>query len=241
MHKRTTGGIMSPTAGIIDDLEQELGKIVLPDVEFPTVAPDSLESVVQVVNWCREHSWRMLIAGRGHTFSEEHHVPDGVLTALTLQRKRMSEANPIDLAIEVEAGVSVDVVQEVVEQAGLMLERWPEDYPGTVGGLLCGSRGTKFRGILLGSTFVDGTGRVLNLGGAIRKDVSGFDGSSVLLGSRGTMAWLDRVVLRLKPKSAILVERVSLPPSTQAKEFSGLHRQIAAAFDPDDVFFKPKG
>ncbi len=232
---------MSPTSGIIENLQKELGSIVLPDVEFPTVVPDSIENVVKVVNWCRVNSWRMLIAGRGHTFSEDHHVPDGVLTVLTLKRNRMTEANPADLAIEMETGMSVDVVREVVEQAGLILERWPEDYPGTVGGLLCGSRGTEYRGMLLGSTFVDGTGRILSLGGAIRKDVSGFDASSVLLGSRGAIAWLDRVVLRLKPDSSAPVERVSFPPSTLPKEFSGLHRQIAAAFDPDDVFFKPKG
>ncbi len=232
---------MSDSQGILDNLTKTFGKMVLPDVEFPTVIPDSPEAVSEIVNWCREHSWRILPVGRGHTFSQEHHVPGGVLTVLSSARRGMSEASGVDMVIEVEAGVPVSAVGEVVEHAGLMLEHWPMDYPGTIGGLLAGAHGPEFRGIVLGAIFVDGTGRILHLGGAVRKDVSGFDGTSALLGSHGTMAWLDRVVLRLKPRTSSPLERVSWPPSTQKKEFSGLYRQIANAFDPDDVFFKPKG
>jgi FAD/FMN-containing dehydrogenase len=241
MHQRAIGGTLSTPSGILDELKNSLGTIVLPDVEFPTVVPDSLETVLQTVQWCRDHSWRILPVGRGHTFSDEHYVPDGVLTVLSSSRRGMSEVSAADLVVEVEVGVPAAAVLSVVEAEGLRLEHWPADYQGTVGGLLCGSHGTRYRGIVLGSVFVDGTGRVLNLGGAVRKDVSGFDGTSVFLGSHGSIGWLDRVILRLKPKSTQIRERVSLPPSTQSKEFSGLHRQVALAFDPEDIFLKPKG
>ncbi len=229
------------SSGILDDLKQSLGSIVLPDVEFPTVIPQSIDDVTNAIKWCREHSWRILPAGRGHTFSEDHYVPDGTLTVLSTSRRGMSDASGDDLVIEVEAGVPVEAVISAVEAAGLDLEHWPEEYPGTVGGLLCGSYGQKLRGIVLGSVLVDGTGRILHLGGAVRKDVSGIDGTSAVLGSHGAICWLDRVILRLKPRSGQVRERVSYPPSTTAKEFTGPYRQIAQAFDPEDVFFKPKG
>jgi FAD/FMN-containing dehydrogenase len=228
-------------SGILDDLKNSLGSIVITDVKFPTVIPNTIEDVVETVNWCKQHAWRILPAGRGHTFSDEHHVPDGVLTMLSTSRRGMSDASGDDMVIEVEAGVPVDAVMSAVQSAGLDLEHWPEEYPGTVGGLICGSHGQKLRGVVLGSVLVDGTGRVLNLGGAVRKDVSGIDGTAAILGSHGTISWLDRVILRLRPRSSQLRERVSYPPSTISKEFTGPYRQIAQAFDPEDVFFKPKG
>lgn len=229
---------MTAPTGIIEDLHARFSEIVLRDVEYPSVIPTTIEQVSELIHWCRERAWKVLPVGRGHSFSEQHHVPTGVLTVVSTGRRGMSEPSSRDLAIDVEAGVPAKTVAEVVEGAGFILERWPREYPGTVGGLFCGTRGPELRALVLGVQMVDGTGRVLRFGGRIRKDVSGFDAAGTLIGSRGTIGWLDRVCLRLRPGVSAPAERVSLPGSTAPAPFAGLSKRVARAYDPYDVFVK---
>lgn len=224
----------------MDSLQREFSPILLEGVEYPAVAPRSVEEVAEVVRWCREHAWRILPAGQGHSFPEQHHVPTGVLTVISLGRRGVSDPNSVNLAVDVEAGVPTATLLKLIRHAGLAIENWPEEYPGTVGGLLCGERGPSLRSLILGMILVDGSGTIVRLGGALRKDVSGFDAAGSVIGSRGTVAWLDKVTIRLIPAGETGIARVSTPPSTTQMPFDGLMRRIAHAYDPDDVFFKPE-
>ena len=193
---------------------------------------------MRIVHWCRDNGWRMLPVGRGHSFATGFQVPSGIVTVLTAGRDGISEPDPHDLVIEVETGVPSTAVSIAVQEAGFRLDGWPEDYEGTIGGLLCGTHGPLLRHLVLGADIVDGRGRGLRFGGRVRKNVSGFDVAGALIGSQGRMGWLDRVYLRLTPRGAPEVTRTSHPLKTVSRALTGLYLQVSRALDPDDVFLK---
>lgn len=230
---------MSASIGTVTTLQSAFADLWVEGAAAPAVLPRSTEDVMRVVAWCRDNGWRILPAGRGHTFGEQYHVPSGVLTLLSLAREGISDPDPRDLVLEVEAGVPASVAAAHVNDAGFRLDGWPEDYSGTVGGLVCGHLGPQIRAIVLGVDIVDGRGRSLRFGGRVRKNVSGFDIGGAFCGSQGAIGWLDRIYFRLTPSGAPLVARTALPPKTVPRNLTGRFLEVARALDPDDVFLKP--
>lgn len=230
---------MSAPIGTVANVRDTFGDLWVEGAAFPALMPGSTEDVMQAVVWCRENGWRIFPVGRGHTFGERHIVPSGVLTLITLSREGISEPDPRDLAIEVETGVPSEVLVARVHDSGFRLDGWPVDYPGTVGGLICGERGGQLRHLVLGMDVVDGRGRSLRFGGRVRKNVSGFDVAGLFTGSRGRLGWVDRVYLRLTPGGAPELGRTAVPPRTAMVPPSGLYERVAGALDPDGVFLKP--
>ena len=205
----------------------------------PALLPESTEDVMRAVSWCRSNGWRILPAGRGHTFGDKFHVPHAVVTLLSLRRDGISDPDPLDLVVEVEAGVPANQVAAHVRDFGFRLEGWPEEYPGTAGGLYCGVRGPEIRHLVLGVDIIDGRGRALRFGGRVRKNVTGFDIGGAFAGSQGSFGWLDRLYLRLAPSASPAIARLSLPPKTAVLPLSDSHLAITRALDPEDVFLKP--
>ncbi len=212
--------------------------IWLESASYPAVLPRSTEDVMSIIDWARTSGWRVLPVGKGHLFPPSFTVPNSVLTVVSLARDGISAPDPRDLVIEVEAGVPAKAVLRVANDAGFSLDNWPEDYPGTVGGLICGERGITVRHLLLGVDLVDGRARCLRFGGRVRKNVAGFDIAGVLAGSRGRLAWLDRVYLRLKPLKSPTINYQPSSLRTSAVEGDRTDRAVAGALDPDGVFLK---
>lgn len=224
--------------GSLQSLKTTFSDIWLDDVAFPAVEPTTTEQVMQIMNWCRSKGWRVLPVGRGNSFGEYFQVPSGVLTVITLSRDGVSEPDPLDLVIEVESGVPANDLLAHVREYGFRLDDWPEDYSGTVGGVVCGENGPGVRHLILGADIIDGRGRALRFGGRVRKNVSGFDVASALAGSRGALAWVDRLYLRLTPDAAQPLGRTAYPPRTAVTEVSHpVYKSVIRALDPDSVFF----
>ncbi len=223
---------------ITQNPQERFGDIWLEDASFPAVLPRSTEEVMSVIDWARQSGWRVLPVGRGHHFPSSFSVPNSVLTVVTLARDGVSDPDPRDLVLEAETGVPANLAKELAAQAGFRLEGWPEDYPGTVGGVLCGEKGVSLRHLVLGADIVDGRARCLRFGGRVRKNVAGFDVGGLLLGSRGRMAWLDRVYLKLTPLKA--PSTAYRPSSLRTSPEQGTDRELAVAnaMDPDQVFLK---
>jgi glycolate oxidase FAD binding subunit len=110
-----------------------------------------------------------------------------------------------DLTCTVEAGIRLSRLNEQLARAGQRLSLDPPGDP-TIGACLAaalsGPRRHRFgtpRDLVLGVTLVLGDGSVASAGGTVVKNVAGYDLGKLVCGSRGRLALIARVSLRLHP------------------------------------------
>jgi glycolate oxidase FAD binding subunit len=110
-----------------------------------------------------------------------------------------------DLTCTVEAGIRLQALAAMLAQHGQRLALDPPGDP-TVGACLAanlsGPLRHRFGGprdLVLGVTLVLGDGTICNAGGKVVKNVAGYDLGKLVCGSRGRLALIGRVSLRLHP------------------------------------------
>ena len=113
-----------------------------------------------------------------------------------------------DLTCAVEAGIRLSALQAVLAPHRQRLALDPPGDP-TVGACLAanlsGPLRYRFGGprdLVLGVTLVLGDGTICNAGGKVVKNVAGYDLGKLVCGSRGQLALIGRVSLRLHPVPA---------------------------------------
>jgi len=175
-----------------------------------TVAfPRSTEEAAAVLARASAEGWTVEPAGSGTWLWSGNSAspPDLVLSAARMHR--VVEHEPGDLTITVEAGVRLSALDLHLAPH----EQWlPLDPPGrcrTLGAVastgVWGPLGAAWGGprdLTLGVHAVTGDGRPFQAGGRVVKNVAGFDFVRLLIGSRGTLAFLTEVTLRLYPRPA---------------------------------------
>jgi FAD/FMN-containing dehydrogenase len=130
---------------------------------------------------------------------------------LSLERLRaVEEINPIDRTAVVQAGVTVQALQEAAEVEGLM---FPLDLgargSATIGGAIAtnagGNRVVRYgmmRDMVLGVEAVLADGTVLSNLSRIIKNNTGYDLRQLFIGSEGTLGVITRATLRLREQPA---------------------------------------
>lgn len=114
-----------------------------------------------------------------------------------------------DMTITVEAGIQMAELNRILATEN---QRLPIDVPqaeqATLGGVIAmnwsGSRrfgcGT-MRDYIIGISAIDASGRRFSAGGRVVKNVAGYDLCKLLVGSRGTLAIITQVTLKLRPQA----------------------------------------
>ncbi len=112
-----------------------------------------------------------------------------------------------DMTITVEAGIRIAELNRILTSEN---QRLPIDIPqaeqATLGGVIAtnwsGSRrfgcGT-MRDYVIGISAIDASGQRFSAGGRVVKNVAGYDLCKLLVGSRGTLAIISQVTLKLRP------------------------------------------
>jgi len=129
---------------------------------------------------------------------------------ICLSMERLSQILEIDaknLVAVVEPGVITQVFQEEVERLGLFYPPDPASRGSShLGGNLAecagGPRAVKYgvtKDYVIGIEAVLPDGRILNTGGRVLKNVSGYNLTQMIIGSEGTLAVITRIILRLVP------------------------------------------
>jgi glycolate oxidase FAD binding subunit len=147
---------------------------------------------------------------------------EGACLLGTSRFRRVLEYPARDMTITVEAGMTIDELQQVLATEG---QRLPLDVPhrehATLGGVLAtntsGSRryglGT-IRDSLIGVSACDAQGRLFKSGGRVVKNVAGYDLCKMLIGSEGSLAIVTQATLKVLPlpqsAGAVWVPLVSL-------------------------------
>ncbi len=156
------------------------------------------------------------------------------LTLSTARLNRIVEHAWADLTVTVEAGCTLQSLQETLALHGQRLAidaLWPERA--TVGGILStndsGSLRLRFgalRDLIIGVTVALPDGTLASSGGKVVKNVAGYDLPKLVTGAYGTLGIITRAVFRLHP-----LPRATKTFSFTSENFSALQQHILAIQD----------
>jgi len=186
------------------------------------VRPGSTEEVAVVMRLCNEAGQAVVTHG-GLTGAVQGAVttPDDII--LSLERLNAIEAlDPIGRTMTVQAGVTLQTVQQTAEQSDLI---FPLDIGArgscTIGGNVSTNAGGiqvirygMMRALVSGLEVVLADGRIISSLDTVMKNNTGYDLKQLFIGSEGTLGVITRAVLRLserpKDKLAALVATDSM-------------------------------
>jgi glycolate oxidase FAD binding subunit len=195
---------------------------------FPTAgtAVERPSSVSEAASLLRDSRGSVLIRGSSSKIGWGGRVlaPDLILETGGLQR--LISHNPSDMTAAVEAGITLQALQQELTEAGqwLALDPPSQSAGATIGGLLAtgdsGPRRLRYgaiRDLVIGVTLVLPDGTVAKAGGQVIKNVAGYDLSKLMYGSLGALALIAEVVVRVHPRpeaTATVVVPASIATAT---------------------------
>src|SRR6185312_3870850 len=176
----------------------------------PPVLPDAVafiessEEAARVLALCYAEHVPVVPYGAG-TSLEGHVTP--VRGGITLDVSRMTriiDVSQPDMDCRVEAGVTRDLLNIHLRDAGLFFPVDPGTAACTIGGM-CATRASGTNAVrygtirenVLGLTVALGDGRVIRTGGRVRKSATGYDLTRLFIGSEGTLGIITEIQLRL--------------------------------------------
>ena len=205
-----TGWVLTDDERIADYLNDETA---------PGIKPEPASDVVVVKPADSQEISRILVAANneripvfprgGGTGLCGGAIPTRNGIVLSLERLKAVHVDKHNLMATAEAGVTLGELQSCAEEAGLIVPPHPGDESAQVGGLVScnagGARAVKYgvmRNYVRGIEVVVPTGEVLNMGGKLIKDNTGYSLMHLLMGSEGTLGVITKAILRLFARPA---------------------------------------
>ncbi len=172
------------------------------------VRPATTHEVSQVVACCAAHGVSIVPQG-GNTGLCGGAIPnDDTTVVISLQRmNRIISVDPERFTMTVEAGVTVQAIQEAAVAANRMFgPDWGARGTAAIGGAIATNAGGvnvlqfgSIRENILGLEAVLADGRVFDGLRSLRKDSSGLDAKHLFIGTEGTLGIVTQAVVRLRP------------------------------------------
>ena len=187
------------------------------------VLPDAPEQVARALEWCYERGVPVTPRGGGTGYAGGA-VPHGGVVIASDRLRRVRSIDPGLWRAQVEAGLTTRHLQRLARENGLCFPVDPgaaeqSQLGGNVATNAAGPHAFKYgamRAWVTGLEAVVPPGRVIRVGGQVRKDVAGYDLTSLLVGSEGTLAIVTAVDVRLIPAVAARRPVVGFYASVQA-------------------------
>lgn len=180
------------------------------DLSFPpevVVQPDSPRQISEILKLANAELVPVTPRGGGTGLSGGAlPVHRGIVLSLG-KLNRIMEIDTANSQAIVEPGVITQVFQEEVEKLGLFYPPDPASRGSChLGGNLAecsgGPRAVKYgvtKDYVLGIEAVLPTGEIINTGGRVLKNVSGYNITQLIIGSEGTLAVITKIIFRLVP------------------------------------------
>ncbi len=176
----------------------------LPDVIVKPTSPQQVSEILRLANL---HCIPVTPRGGGTGLSGGALPVYGGIVLSMERFKRIIEIDEKNFQAVVEPGVITQVFQEECEKRGLYYPPDPSSRGSSqLGGNLAecagGPRAVKYgvtKDYVLGLEAVLPTGEIINTGGRVLKNVSGYNLTQLLIGSEGTLGVITKIIFRLIP------------------------------------------
>ncbi|HVF79189.1 MAG TPA: FAD-linked oxidase C-terminal domain-containing protein [Solirubrobacteraceae bacterium] len=210
--------------------EHVLSDVVVGDVGVPGVAatlvlPADAQQVAAVVAWCYAHDVAIVPVGGRSGLAGGAAVLDPDAVALSLERlDAVRSFEPELWRMQAEAGVTTTTIARLARENGLLFGPDPgapeqSQLGGTIATNAGGPHAFKY-GVtgawVTGLEAVLAPGELVCVGGAVRKDVAGYDLRALLTGSEGTLGVITAAWLRLTPAPEVQLTVVAEYPDAKA-------------------------
>lgn len=189
--------------------------------------PGSATEVAEIMAYCWERNIPVTPRGAGTGLCGGAVALYGGVVLVTDRMNRILEIDEENLMAVVEPGVLLMDFQKAVEGVGLFYPPDPGEKTATIGGNVStnagGMRAVKYgvtRDWVLGLEAVLPNGQIINCGGKVVKNSSGYSLTDLLIGSEGTLAVITKITVKLLPLPR---RQVSL-----LVPFTGLEEAVAA-------------
>jgi glycolate oxidase len=234
------GGRVLTDPDVLESYRRDQTPSVEPGHPACVVLAESAAQVSATLGWAQRHRVPVVPRGGGTSLAGGAAATDG---CVILSLARMNEIREIDPGNEIavaEAGVFNADVDRAAAEHGLMYAPDPSSYEiSTIGGNLAtnagGLRCVKYgvtRDAVLGLEVVLAGGRVLRTGRRTVKGVTGYDLTSLFVGSEGTLGVITSATLRLRQRPASYPGTVAAGFSTFAAAAQAATAILAARIRP---------
>lgn len=229
------GGPMTDLPSVL--AEHEIEPIPGAPRAAATVRPPTRDALAETLAACSADGLAVAVWGGGTHQGIGHRVAADVVLSTT-GLDRVTDHQPEDLTLTVEAGVTLAAVADVLgphRQFAVLPETSPE---ATIGGVLAagasGYRRLRYgptRDHVLEVTLVTGDGRLVRAGARVVKHVQGYDLMRLVCGSLGSVGVVVEACLKLWPE----------PPALATVAVADPTAALATAFRPQAVLETPAG
>ena len=187
------------------------------------VLPNSTVQVAAILNLCNAHEIPITPRGAGTGYTGGAVPVKGGIVLAFDRLNRILEIDKSNLLAIVQPNVVTGTLQQAVERIGLFYPPDPASLnQSVIGGNVAecagGPRAFKYgttKRYVLGLEAVLVNGKIIRTGGKSVKNVVGYDLTSLLVGSEGTLAIVTEIILRLIPRP---ISRSTLHVSCQSIE-----------------------
>lgn len=212
------------------------------------VLPGSTDEVARVLAWCYERDVTLTTRGGGTGYAAGAVPLDGGVVLSTERLARIRRFEPLLWRIEVEAGVRTGDLRRIARESGL---HFPPDPGAAEQSMIGGNIATNAGGPhafkygvtgawVTGLEAVVPPGDVIRVGGALRKDVAGYDLKSLLIGSEGTLGIVTAAWLRLAPAPESFLPVAAFYRDTRAG-CEAIERVLGSGLEPAAVEYLDGG
>lgn len=178
--------------------------------------PISVEEVQGIVRWAHQFGVAIVPSGGRTGLSGGAVAANGELVVSTERLNQMLSFDPIDRMLTVQAGMSLEAVQNAARERGL---QYPVDFAARGSCAIGGSIATNAGGIrvlrygntrnwIAGLKLVTPTGELLELNRGLIKNSSGYDLRQLVIGAEGTLGIVVEATLQLTdpaPRSNVML------------------------------------
>lgn len=199
------GGKVYPRAAIHEDYSHdEMGAVHhYPDV---LVEVTSTEQVAAILRYANGHLLPVTPRGQGTGLVGASVALYGGIMLSTLRMNRILELDEENLTLTVEPGVLLMDLSKYVEEHDLFYPPDPGEKSASIAGNINtnagGMRAVKYgvtRDYVRGLEVVLASGDVIEVGGKVVKNSSGYSLKDLIVGSEGTLAFVTKAILKLLP------------------------------------------